>query len=347
MVIVKLLKNKQFWGTLVALVLLAYLVEDVKYSELKALGDRVNLIYLIPSVILAFVYVVSRGLRWRLMVSQQKQLSVMRGVSLYSAGQILNIVMPVLTGQIGRLFLFAKKEGMRKSFVFSTIMLEILFDAISLVVFLMFTSLAFAFPEEYRSASIIIGIVTVALMACFYLILLYQGNLEELGRKYCRHRWPGFYISVKKFIRSFTKGIATLRSSQHFLGSLFYSLLGWTSHMFIIHFLLKSFGFELPLAASAVVMIINTLALMIPVTPGNAGTFEVAVTAGLAAFAVSKGDAVLFAMALHLLDLLPVFILGLVFLRAEKVSLKEIRDQHEDKMILSQVTENGELVEEE
>jgi len=341
----KLLKNKQFWGIIVAIALLAFCVKDVRLSELRQLSHRVDLIHLIPTVILAFIYIISRGMRWRLLVSQQKFLPFFRGVSLYSAGQVLNVVMPALTGQVGRLFLFARKEGMTKSFVFSTIVLEILFDAISLVVFLLFTSLAFAFPEEYRSVGIIIAVVTSIILILLYLMLTFQSRLESLGHRYCRNRWPGFYISIKKFIRSFGKGIETLRSSQHFFVSLFYSLIGWTSHMFIIYFLLRSFGFNLPVAASAAVMIINTLALMVPITPGNAGTFEVAVAASLSAFNVGRSDAVLFAVALHLLDLFPVFILGLGFLRSEKLSLAEIKSQHEDKMILDEIGEDGHLLE--
>lgn len=342
----KLLKNKQFWGIVVAVALLAFCVKDVRMSELRQLSHRLDLVYLIPTVILSFLYVISRGLRWRLLVSQQKYLPVFRGVSLYSAGQILNVVMPALTGQVGRLFLFAKKEGMKKTFVFSTIVLEILFDAISLVVFLLFTSLAFAFPEEYRSVGVIIAIVTTGLLVLLYLMLTFQSRLEAIGHRLCRPRWPGLYISIKKFIRSFSKGIETLRSSQHFFVSLFYSLAGWTAHMFIIYFLLESFGFDLPVAASAAVMIINTLALMVPITPGNAGTFEVAVAASLSAFNVARSDAVLFAVALHLLDLLPVFVLGLGFLRAEKLTLAEIKSQNEDKMLLDEIGENGHLVEE-
>ena len=167
-----------------------------------------------------------------------------------------------------------------------------------------------------------------------------------MRRRY-RDRFPSIYIGVKKFIRSFVQGINLLRSSQHFLGSLFYSLAGWLTHTLVVYYLLKSFGFDLPVAAAAAVMIINTIALMVPITPGNAGTFEVAVSTSLAAFSVGRTDAVLFALALHLLDLLPVSILGAIFLNQEKVSLREIRAKHEDEDIFDKVSEDGTLIENE
>ena len=340
-------KKKQFWGGVIAVILLAFLLKDVKLSELQELFQRISYFHFIPAVVCTFLFVIFRGLRWRLMVSQQKVIRPFRALTLFSAGQILNMVMPALTGQVGRMFLFAKKEALRKTFIFSTMVLEILFDAMSLIVFLLLTSLAFTYPHEYRSVGIILSAVTVSVLAALYLTLHFQNHLEEFGRRHFRDRRPGVYITVKKFIRSFTKGIVLLRSSQHLAGSLVFSLLSWTFHMFVVYFLFKSFGFSLPLASAAVVMIINTLALAIPITPGNAGTFEVAVTASLTAFSVNRSDAFLFALALHLLDLLPTYLLGFVFLHFEKVSIKEIKTRHAEEIILDQVSEDGMLVEKE
>jgi len=95
------------------------------------------------------------------------------------------------------------------------------------------------------------------------------------------------------------------------------------------------------------VMIINTIALMVPITPGNAGTFEVAVSTSLAAFSVDKSEAVLFALALHILDVLPLWVMGMAFLKSKKVSIREIRAQHRDKRLTNEVDENGDLVEKE
>jgi len=344
---VKVLKNKRLWGAIIAVALLAFCVKDIRLQDLESLGLRMNPWFGIPAVLCTFLFVIAKALRWKTMLATHKKIGVGRVITLYSAGQILNISMPALTGQVGRMFLFARREGLRKTFVFSTIVLEVIFDALSLVIFLLATSVAFVFPEEYRYMSIVLAAVTILVLVGLYLVLTYQGKLEDYGRRHLRPRWPGPYIGMKKFIRSFTKGIETLRSTQHIIGSLVYSLLSWLGHALAIWFLLKSFGYDLPLAAAASVMIINTLALMIPITPGNAGTFEVAVSTSLVAFSVGRTDAVLIAVALHLLDLLPIMILGAAFLQAEKVTLKELKSEHEETSILDEVSEEGVLVQEE
>lgn len=340
-------KKKQFWGALIGTVLLIYCLKDISAAELRDLLGRVNFFYLLLSIGAAFLFIVFKGLRWRLMISRHRQIKIVRAVTLYSAGQVLGIIMPALTGQVGRLFLFSKKENLRKTFVFSTIVLEILFDAVSLIIFMFVTSLAFAFPSRYRYLSFVVAGATIGGLALLYLILHFRERLEVIGHRHLRSRWPGVYITLKKFIRSFTKGIDLLRSSQHIFATITYSLLGWTAHMLSVWFLISSFGFTLPFAAAAWIMIINTIVLMVPITPGNAGTFEVAVSTSLAAFSIGRSDAVLFALALHIIDLLPVLVFGFYFLRLEKMSLGDIKAGHEEELILDKIDEEGRFIEEE
>jgi uncharacterized protein (TIRG00374 family) len=342
-----ILKNKRTWGVLIALILLGYCVKDIRLSEVQSLCTRVNYFFVIPAITAAFLFIIFRAMRWKIMVAQQSDVKWLRAVALYSAGQVLNIAMPALTGQVGRLILFSRKLALRKTFVFSTFVLEILFDALSLIFFMLATSLVFAFPQKYRFASILVAIFTVVILILLYLILNYQQKLEEIGRRKLAPRWPGVYITLKKSIRSFTKGITLLKSSQHVAFSMLLSLGLWVSHAFAIWFLFKSFGFHLPIPAAAAVMIINTLVLMIPITPGNAGTFEIAVSTSLVAMNIGRSDAVLFALALHLLDFLPIVTMGLTSFHFERISLREIKTQHEDEIIFEKISEDGNFIDDE
>jgi glycosyltransferase 2 family protein len=343
----KLLKNKQLWGALIAIILLWVCFKSVKFEDVRSLAFRLDLHYFIPSVLCSFLFVIVRALRWRVMITRQAPCSVVRTVTLYAAGQVINMAMPVLTGQVGRLLLYAKRLDLRKTFVFSTMVLEVVFDALSLLIFMFFTSAAFAFPKEYRFISFIVAILTAIVLLLMYLMLNYQQKLEEIGRRRLSVRWPGFYITLKKGVRSFAKGINLLRSSQHMLTSIFLSLLAWTAHMMVIWLLYESFGLELPLAAAAAVMIINTIVLMIPITPGNAGTFEIAVSTSLTAFSVGRADAVLFALALHLIDLFPVVVLGAFFFRTDRHALETVREVSPDETIIRKIDEEGGFIDEE
>lgn len=331
-------KKKRFWGSIIAIVLLAYCLKDISITQIKIMYQSVNFYFLIPSALFSFGMVIFRAVRWRVILEKTKKVGLFRIISLYSAGQVVNISMPALTGQVGRLLLFAKKESLSKSYVFSTIVIEVLFDAVTMFLFIIFLSTAtFVFPPEYRSVSIILAIGTALLIVLLYLILHFEKQIGVIGKKILRGRWPGVYITLKRFSKSFTKGISLLRSTQYFFRTFMYSVASWIAHALLIYFLFKSFGFDLPIIAAVVVMVLNTLALMIPITPGNVGTFELVVVAALLAYGVPKSDAVLFALALHILDLIPIFIMGLFFLRSEKVNLKEIQEQGAKEEILDRV----------
>jgi uncharacterized protein (TIRG00374 family) len=346
----KWVKNKQFWGALIGVALLVFCLRDLNFEDISQLWYRIDFIYFGPAVGCGFLFIILRGLRWKIILNQKTKVKTGRSILLYSAGQVLNIVMPALTGQVGRLILFARKEGLRKTFVFSTIILEIVFDAVSLILFILVTSLVAAFPEEYRDISYIVAGATLVAVIFLYLILQFREQLEDLGYRRLRDRSPGAYITIKKFLRSFTKGIELLKSSQHVVLTMILSLGSWTFHMLALYFLFLSFGFNESVPVAAAIMIINTIILMIPITPGNAGTFEIAVSRALLLLSTTgivRSDAVLYALALHILDLIPILVLGMTFLHVERMSLAQLKREHEDEIILDKIGEDGSYVEEE
>jgi uncharacterized protein (TIRG00374 family) len=330
-----ILKKKGLWGSLIAIILLAYCLKDINQSDLENIYYDTNFYFILLSFFLQGSVIITKAFRWRTIVENTKKLSILKLIPLFSACQLVNIVMPALTGQVGRILLLSKKAELRRTYVFSTIVLEILFDAISLVIFLLLLSTAsLVFPPQFRSIGYAIAGITIAAFIFLYLLLHYKEKIEIIWRRLLRGRWPGIYIGLMKFSQSFTRGMTLLRSSRYFFRTLLYSLLSWTGHVFVIYFLFRAFGFDLPVISAIVIMLINTLALMVPITPGNFGTFELVVVAPLLALKIAKADAVLFALTLHIVDMMPAVIMGLLFIYTEKLSLREIKQEGEKEELL-------------
>lgn len=330
MIMPGIFKKKQFWGSIIAFAILFYILRDIQLEDIRQLLGRVKISYIFIAIGFQATMILAKGFRWKTIVEKSKKLPFFRMVPMFAAGQVINIVLPALTGQAGRIFLFARKTGLSKTFVFSTVVIEVIFDAISLLIFIGVLSTAtIVFPREYQNISYFVAIATLLALTAMYLILHYNDKIDNFNRRKCRERWPSIYIGIRKFIRSFTKGISLLKSSQYFFRTLAFSIIAWLFHAGAIYVLFLSFGFKLPLISAVVIMVINTVALMIPITPGNAGTFELAVAAPLLAFKIGKADAFLFAMALHVVDFLPMMLLGSLFLKTEKMSLKEIEEEGE------------------
>jgi len=331
-----ILKKKQFWGGLIAIGILIFLFYDLDILRTVEVAKGLQIWYLVPALLGSLLLIVFKTLRWMTIVSKVRKVIFWPTLFLYSTAQIIGILLPALTGQAGRIILFAKKGNFTKTYAFSTIFLEVVLDGAGLISLMLLSSSVFIFPEEYRFISYIIAGATAFVFILFYFSLRFQSQIESFGYNKIRRRSPKMFLILRKFFRSFNDGISVIRSTEKlFIVSLF-TILSWTAHIVAIYFLFHMFNLDLPFWAAVVVIIINYLALMIPVTPGNLGSFQLAVVAGLNIFSVPKTEAVLFSMILYVVDMLPMIGLSTFFLFKEHFSISEIS---EDEKLLAEVEE--------
>jgi uncharacterized protein (TIRG00374 family) len=327
-------RKKQFWGGLIAVGILVFLFYDLDLPRTLEVARDLKLIFIIPILIATTLLVVFKAMRWKTIVSKIKKVLFWPTLSLYATSQLIAVLLPALTGQAGRVILFSRKGNFSKTYAFSTIFLEIVLDGAGLIVLMLLSSSVFVFPEEYRFISYIIGVATLILLILFYVSLHFQKQLETLGYNKLRRRSMKVFLVLRKFLRSFNEGISVMKSTDKLFVVSLLTFLSWMAHIVSIYFLFYMFNFDLPIWAAVVVIIINYLALMVPVTPGNIGSFQLAVVAGLNIFKVPKTEAVLFSVILYLVDMLPMIVLSAFFLFKEKFSISEIS---EDKELIAEV----------
>jgi uncharacterized membrane protein YbhN (UPF0104 family) len=94
-----------------------------------------------------------------------------------------------------------------------------------------------------------------------------------------------------------------------------------------IYMLLKAFGFNLPVMAPFVVMIILIVGIAIPTAPGYIGNWHAACWLGLSLFDVAKTEALSFAVVYHFLSMVIVVVLGVAFLPFNKFSISDMKKQ--------------------
>lgn len=329
-----ILRKKRFWGALIAIGILIFLFYDLDIPQTVEVARKLNVWYLIPALCCTTLLTVFKTTRWMTIVSRIRTVLFWPTLCLYATSQMIGVLLPALTGQAGRVILFSKKGNFTKTYAFSTIFLEVALDGAGLLVLMLLSSTVFVFPAQYRSISYVIGAAMLVLFAVFYASLHYQGALERIGHNRLRRRWPRTYLILRKFLRSFNDGISIMKSADKISVTALYTFLSWFMHIAAIYFLFRMFGLGLPAWAAVIVIIINYLALMVPITPGNLGSFQLAVVAGLNLFAVEKTVAVLFSVMLYAVDMLPIIALAICFLLKEKFSISEIS---EDEKLIEEV----------
>ena len=307
-------KSKRFWGVVLSFGFLYYCFYDI---DLKALGrviSGLNPLFLLAAIASQLLIPVWKSLRWKFILEPVKKIKFWDMFSIFCMGWVLNISLPMLTGQVARTFLLSKKHQIGKTKSFATVALEIVFDGGSLLILMTLLSFFFAFPHW-----LIRGQHTLALVLGIGVVLLYLLILNQKLFSKIKERFPHKLTEKIQYLSSsFSEGLQILKSSKHIVivGSL--SFLAWFTQVLTVTLLIVAFGFQLPVWGAIVVVVLNTLMLMFPITPANIGTFQIATIGGLAFFGIKKTEALSLGLLLHFIDVVPLLILGIFFMIFEK-----------------------------
>ncbi len=323
-----ILKYKRIAGIVIAAVLLFLSFHDLDREIIGNILSEANYWMLIPATIAAFAINVFKALRWRIIIDPVKTISVRNMLSIFSVGQMVNVSLPVLTGQAARILLVAKRADLPKTYCATTVLLEVLFDGISLLILMAASSTVVVFPGWLANSGLLAGAVLAVLLTLFLLIVHNRRKIRVFGRRRVKVRYPRLFEKIRHVSRSFADALDMLKSTRHTLLTAIFSLCLWASHALVVIFLIKSLGIAIPLVGAIVILVLNSVLLMFPITPGNLGTFQIACVFSMTTlFNVPKENAVSFSIVLHLLDLVPIFIGGLLFLYLDHMRFAELREE--------------------
>jgi len=324
---VKILDWKKLVGAGIALGLLYLSFHNVDFRELWHSLTRIHPVYLMGAAASAVAMNWAKGMRWRALIKDVKVISKQRAFGLFHVGQMINLSIPMLGGQAGRIVMLAKQEQLSKTFCFTTVAMEVLCDAVSLVVLIYLASFLFAIPTWVREAEMYAAVAVGLMILTLILLTRYERGLTYFGKKTVRRRFPRLYKKLQKWTTSMSQGIAAVRSSRGVFTLAFYSALVWFFHIGVCVMLIKAFGLKAPFWAGAVVVIINSFLLLIPISPGNLGSFQITVITALSFFDVSHAEAAAFSIVLHFMDYAPVFTVGFILLFSNNFSFKKLREE--------------------
>ncbi len=317
-------------GIVIAIGLLFLSFYRINLRELWQTLAGVNFLYLLGSFLCAVAMNWAKGMRWRALIRDYRPITKTRVFALFHVGQMINLSLPALTGQAGRIVMLSKQENLSKTFCFTTVAMEVLFDGISLIVLVYAASFIFKFPLWIRQAEIYAAIGVAILLIIAFIIWRNQRALEYFGKTRIRRRFPKLYKKLEKWTDSMINGMASFKSAKRILEVSWYSILVWLFHVMIAVMLILAFQLEVPAWAGVVVVIINSFLLMIPISPGNIGSFQFIVINVLHEFfGVPKAEAAAFSLVLHFMDIVPVFAIGIYFLFTSHITFKALRKEAE------------------
>ena len=338
-----LLKSRTFWGIVLSVAFLVISFYRVDLSSVPRELSKISWFLLVPAFLCQFINLFVRSQRWRFIIEPERKSDWLHTFSLYSIGAMVNLTFPPLIGQVARAVLFSKRYKISKTFTLTTIMLEFLFDVISLLFITVVVSMVFVIYQELLTTQFLIILLLILLFVFFNLILGRKRKIRLLDEISKNSLIGRIKARLTKTYDSFLDGLRMLRSTKHLTLVSLASLFSWIFNMLAVFFLILAFKLELPVWSAVVVVFMGTIFTMISLTPGNIGTLHLATVLALGFFGTSRGTSLSVAIIVHLASILPTYVAGAFFLSTEHLTIKELKieDKQAEAEILRSLKEEN------
>tara|TARA_B100000900_G_scaffold406946_1_gene418798 strand:- start:154 stop:1131 length:978 start_codon:yes stop_codon:yes gene_type:complete len=260
----------------------------------------VNYLWVIISVFFGFIAIVSRGLRWIILL-QNLNFSVSKLNSIYAVaiGYFTNIAIP-RAGEITRCTSLNQTEDVPVDKLFGTIILEraidfiILISLVLLVLILKFELflefLAIIFEGQTLGVGSLIGI---GLSATAILIILFVLTKRILKKS-------AIYIKIKTFVIGMKDGFKSINGLKNKSGFWTHTFIIWLMYLLMTYVCFFSIEATrmLNVADGLYTMVIGGFGMVAPVQ-GGIGAYHYIVKVGLMILDISEDSALLFASVVH------------------------------------------------
>jgi glycosyltransferase 2 family protein len=319
---------KMTLGVAISAACLVLVFRHIDFPELKKalLSARYELV--LAAVAVYLFSMVIRSFRWHILLRPVKNVAPLRLFPSIIVGYAANNLLPLRAGEFVRAYFSGQKEGLSRSASFATIMVERIFDGLTMTLLLSVCLFSLQVGTEQDRAklqlALWLGGAVFAGAFLFCLALLFKRELTlRLTERIFKLLVPGLSEKLLSIMHKFLSGLEVLRSTRDLLLVLGLSLLVWLCEAFMYALIGLSLGLgeQIPFVNHVVVLAIINLFIMIPAGPGFAGTFEAAGTWTLAMYGVSPTLAVSYVLLIHLGQYLSTTLLGLFYLWRYNVSL--------------------------
>lgn len=324
------MKRRLLIGILVSVFFLWLAFRKVDYQELAQALKSANYLWVFPNMALMVFSMWLRAYRWKFMVNPIKKVGLQRLFSSTMIGFMANNILPVRLGEIVRAYSLGSKAGISRTASFATIVLERVFDGFSLLMLLWITLLISPFPDWVKKA----GNLTLALNVILLVVLIFLEVKTEPTLRFLNRllRFLPRKISnqLTEILFKFTTGLKVFRDLPSMIWILIFSIFIWGVVGISNYFIFLAFDLHPPIQASFILLVMVSLAVMIPASPGYVGTFHFFCIAALGLFGYGKNVALPFSVVLHAAQYIPITLIGLIYLKTEHLTLKVLEKEQQD-----------------
>ncbi len=329
------------FGWAVSLVFLYLTFREINLTELWVTLKSANYWWVIPNIAVVMFTMVYRAFRWQIMLDPIKRVGLHDLFASTMVGFMASNILPLRMGEIVRAYSVGKLGNLSRSSSFATIVLERIFDVLTLLLMLAVILIFRLLPLDPMGVNynriVYAGYMMLALSVAIMVVLIFlKIKQKETVNFFSRifsilpDRLSSILLDI---LNKFADGLTVLGSLRGMIRIVIHSILLWIITALSNYFIFLAFGLsDLPISSSFVVLIVVTLGITLPNAPGYIGLFHGLVVLALSLYPVEVSDAAArgVAIVLHGAQYVVITLVGLYYLLSRHLSLHEARSEAEE-----------------
>jgi uncharacterized protein (TIRG00374 family) len=293
-----------------AAVLLVFVLRNVDFAKFRAALGGVAWAWAGSILVLNLANTWFEAMRWRVILGSIKPAA--RTVNTFAAmlaGVAGNTVLPFRLGDGLRAYVGSRREHVTLATALGTVMLDRVADVSTFLALVILTGLFFHLPSMVQRAEVLAGVALVVALILMLLLPRFHRYLEPrltttLGKR------------IVNQVNRFALGLSALKDAGLLFPVGLLSVISWMVRLVMVMVIFKAFHLGLSFLPAAVFLIFSNLGIAAVSTPANIGGFEIAGLAALRLFGVDTETALGCTLVFHMLEVVPMALLGLVVLWA-------------------------------
>jgi uncharacterized protein (TIRG00374 family) len=316
-------------GFLLTLVFLVLAFRNVDLGAFTEELRRVNYLWLLPSALCTLLGYVVRTLRWRFILSGAARAPLTTLFPILIMGFATNNLLPGRLGEFWRAYLLGRKRDVRKSFALASVVVERVFDGLTLVALLAVVSISIQLPDRGREVELFAAAVFLSATVLVVVLLWRPSIVQRPLRRLTRPLPEKYSLWAQDRLAAFIEGLEPLRRPGVLLVAAGLSICVWLLEG--SSYLLLSRGVDLGLApgldvpAIGLTLVSINLGIMVPSGPGYVGTQEFFGTWALGVVGADPHAALALIVVSHAVQYLLVTSMGLVFFAREHLWPRDLQ----------------------
>jgi len=288
------------------------LIHSVDLNAAFAVMRTASLAWIGVMLVTATIDIAARGARWRTLLAPIAPLRYRRVLAYTYIGYLANNVLPARLGELYRSHALGEGEGVSRTTVLGTGVVERVVDTVMVVAIASVAVLVLSVRGAMSSA-VLLGLAFISLVVIV------------LGLGIAAHRLPGAARATEiiarrprllELLRRLREGLAVAGHPRVVIGAIAFSALAWAASTATFLAAGQAVGVQLTLAQAALMTSGVALVSIVPAGPGFVGTFELTVVAIADSLGIPRDSAFALGLLVHLVILATTSLGGVIALVA-------------------------------